>query len=173
MWWFLALAGAAVVIWAARSSREILYPTRRVLSPPDPLPAYCVDVLRATDGSSFDVWRLEAAGAPRGRLLLFHGYFANRYQLLGLADGLRQRGYEVLLFELRGHGSRPGPCTLGLKEAEDAMAVLRWAADRAEMRRLRVCMETRPRSDTSDTSPTPPSCMARRTAASTSPASTD
>jgi alpha-beta hydrolase superfamily lysophospholipase len=60
-----------------------------------------------------------------------HGYLADRYQVLGLADGLRRLGYETLLFELRGHGSRPGPCTLGVKECEDAQMVLRWAKTRS------------------------------------------
>ena len=75
------------------------------------------------------MWLLEAA-TPRGHVLVCHGYYANRYQVLGMAEGLRTRGYDVLLFELRGHGSRPGPCTLGLKETEDALAILQWAQTR-------------------------------------------
>ena len=80
------------------------------------------------DGRRFDVWRLETA-APRGRVLVCHGFFANHDQVLGVADGLRQRGYETVLFELRGHGGRPGPCTLGVRESEDAERVVQWAAE--------------------------------------------
>lgn len=83
----------------------------------------------SADGRRVDAWRLEAA-APRGRVLVCHGFFANRDQVIGVADGLRQRGYETVLFELRGHGSRPGPCTLGLRESEDAERVVQWAAER-------------------------------------------
>jgi len=83
----------------------------------------------ASDGKHFDVWRLEAP-APRGRILLCHGYFANRYQVLDVAERLRRRGYEAVLFEMRGHGERPGPCTLGIREVADAELVLRWAAQR-------------------------------------------
>jgi alpha-beta hydrolase superfamily lysophospholipase len=86
-------------------------------------------VLSAPDGVSFEVWLFEAP-SPRARLLLCHGYHANRYQVFDIAQGLRERGYEVALFELRGHGQRPGPCTVGVKEAEDAVTVLQWARAR-------------------------------------------
>ncbi len=59
-----------------------------------------------------------------------HGFYANRYQVLDLAHRLRTHGYETLLFELRGHGSRPGPCTLGIQEAQDARQILQWARAR-------------------------------------------
>jgi len=67
------------------------------------------------------------APAPRARLLLCHGFYANRNQVLDIAEALRARRYEVLLIELRGHGERPGPCTLGVREAEDALQALAWA----------------------------------------------
>jgi pimeloyl-ACP methyl ester carboxylesterase len=85
--------------------------------------------LTAADGVRFDVWLL-APPSPRGRILLCHGFYANRYQVLDIAEHLRRRGYEALLFELRGHGERPGPCTLGVRETEDALTALRWAAAR-------------------------------------------
>ena len=114
--------------WGLLSARQLLYPEHRPIPPPEPLPVFTVHPLIAPDGRPFDVWRLDAP-APRARLLLCHGYYANRYQVLALADQLRARGYEALLFELRGHGSRPGPCTLGRREADDAVTVLRWARE--------------------------------------------
>lgn len=71
-------------------------------------------------------------------MLLCHGFYANRFQILGIAHELRQRGYDAVLFELRGHGQRPGPCTLGLRETDDALAVLRWAAEQDGGRPLPV-----------------------------------
>lgn len=137
MWWFLSCAGLSLAGWAVVSAREAFYPERRLLAPPDPLPSYTVHNLRAADGLSFDVWRLEAP-SPRARILLCHGYYANRYQVLGVAERLRRRGYEALLFELRGHGSRPGPCTFGMKETGDAIAILQWAKARDPARSLPV-----------------------------------
>ncbi len=128
MWWLAGLLGIALIGWGiVLSARVVLYPERRRLAPPDPLPAYSVTTLRDADGAAFDVWRLEGVSS-RARLLLFHGFYANRYQVLDIAQGLRERGYDILLFELRGHGARAGPCTLGLKEAEDARTVLEWAS---------------------------------------------
>jgi len=119
------------------SARHVLYPERYPIPPSDPLPSLTTHRLQASDGARFDVWRL-ASGAPRARILVCHGFYANRFQVLEIAEGLRQRGYEVVLFELRGHGERPGPCTLGLREADDALAVLRWSAEPPEGRMLPV-----------------------------------
>ena len=129
MWWLLSLLGISLAAWSLVSARHALYPPRHHLCPPDPLPPYTTHAIVAPDGSQFNVWILEAP-APHARLLLFHGYYANRYQVLDLAGGLRTRGYEVLLFELRGHGERPGPCTVGVREAADAHALLQWAKTR-------------------------------------------
>ena len=137
MWWFLGLLGLIPVSWGIVSARRVLYPERHLLSPPDPLPSYSQHVVSAPDGLPFDVWVLETS-SPRARLLLCHGYYANRYQLLALAQGLRGRGCEVLLFELRGHGSRAGPCTLGMKETEDAQAILQWTRARDRTHALPV-----------------------------------
>ena len=126
MWWLLSGVILAVMGWGILSARRVLYPERRVFPPPNPLPPYTATELTAPDGASFEVWRLHPL-SPRARLLLFHGYYANRYQILGLAERLRQRGYDVVLCELRGHGDRPGPCTLGIKETVDAGTVLEWA----------------------------------------------
>lgn len=104
----------------------MLYPQRRTPTVPDPLPAYTTHTVTASDATTLDVWRLETP-SPRARILICHGYYANHYQVLGLADGLRSRGYEVLLFDMRGHGQRPGPCTLGVKERLDAQAIVQWA----------------------------------------------
>ena len=115
--------------WGIFSAYRILYPQRYPAPPADPTPSCISHVLTAPDHISFDVWLLDTP-APRGRLLICHGFYANRYQVLGIAEGLRQRGYEVLLFELRGHGHRAGPCTLGIKERLDAETALRWASCR-------------------------------------------
>ena len=112
--------------WGMFSARRILYPERRPTPAPDPLPAYTTHTIATPDATNLEVWRLEAP-APRARILICHGYYADRYQVLGLADALRRRGYEVLLFDMRGHGRRRGPCTLGVKERLDAQAILRWA----------------------------------------------
>ena len=132
MWWLLGAATLLVIGWGIVSSRTVLYPGLLDIPAPVPPPAFATAALTARDGASFDVWVLAPQAAPRGHLLVFHGYYANRYQVLAVAHGLRERGYEVMLIELRGHGRRPGPCTLGVREADDADVVLAWAAARAQ-----------------------------------------
>ena len=139
MWWLLGLLAIVLATWGILSTRGVVYPQRLPIPPPDPLPPSVCHHLLSPDGSSFDVWVLDAA-TPRGRVLLCHGYYANHFQMFALAQGLRVRGYEVLLFELRGHGVRPGPCTLGIREAQDAAIVLSWAKTRDHGRTLPVAV---------------------------------
>lgn len=123
------LLGAMVVIllgWGVVSTRRMVYPEPRHWPAPDPLPPYTAHPLQGLDGASFDVWHVRATH-PRARILLLHGYRADRFQVLGIAAALAARGYEALLMELRGHGGRRGPCTFGLRERDDAELVLQWA----------------------------------------------
>ncbi len=129
MWWFLGLFGVCLIGWGIFSTYWLLYPERLVFPTPTPLPSYTSHSIVGRDGSCMEVWLLEAP-RPKGRLLICHGYYANRCQVLELADGLRRLGYEALLIELRGHGQRPGPCTLGVRERHDAQDALDWAAHR-------------------------------------------
>ena len=129
MWFGLGAITLILIGWSVASARRVLYPERRTLPILTPVPPYRSHTLTASDGDPLEIWVLEPA-APRGRLLLCHGYYANRYQMLSLAHGLREQGYETVLFEMRGHGTRPGPCTLGIKERADAEAILRWAQSR-------------------------------------------
>ena len=126
VWWCLGLATLLCALWGGYSVRKILYPERRSIPPPDPFPRHTRHLLTTPDGASFDVWRLQPS-SPRARLLLYHGYYANPMQVIGIGEGLRAQGYEVLLFELRGHGNRPGPFTFGVHETRDAEAILQWA----------------------------------------------
>ena len=138
MWWLLGLLIILLAAWGAASARHVLYPPRVPISPLVPLPPSTCHALTAPDGVPFNVWVFEPSAPPRARLLLYHGYFANRNQVLGLADGLRLRGYEVVLPELRGHGERPGPCTLGIREMEEAGVLLAWGRRRDHVRPLPI-----------------------------------
>jgi pimeloyl-ACP methyl ester carboxylesterase len=137
VWWVVGVAGVVCAGWSLASVRRILYPEHRPIPPPDPLPSSTPHALTSPDGARFTVWVLEAS-APRARILIVHGFYANRLQVLDIAEGLRERGYEAVIVELRGHGDRPGPCTVGVKETEDAVAVLRWARERDGRRPLPV-----------------------------------
>ncbi len=114
----------AVIGWATLSTTRALFPKS---SPPLSRPSieHTTHTLRTKEGEPFDVWWLRTAN-PKARLVLIHGYHADRYQLLPVANDLNKRGYESVLLSLRGHEDRPGPCTLGVKECADATRVVDW-----------------------------------------------
>ena len=81
MWWLFGVFGVGLVLWSIESARRTLYPRRRTIPPPQPLPSYTSHTIVTPDGSSLSVWLL-GARSPRARVLVFHGYFANRQQVL-------------------------------------------------------------------------------------------
>ena len=129
MWWSLGAVGGFLVWWGLASARRALYPPAHAVPHVHTLSPETRHTVVAPDGTSFDIWLL-APPAARARLLLCHGYFANRNQVVDIGWQLWARGYEVVIVEMRGHGDRPGPCTLGVREAEDAQAALVWARRR-------------------------------------------
>lgn len=61
-------------------------------------------------------------------LILIHGMRESSSSFLDLADRLHHRGYNVLSFDLRGHGrSDPHRLTMGRLERRDLRAALKWA----------------------------------------------
>ncbi len=65
----------------------------------------------------------------RPLIVLVHGLGENRQNVAGQAKGLVDRGYNVLLFDLRGHGESDAELriSLGRRERRDLRAVLKWA----------------------------------------------
>lgn len=88
----------------------------------------------AEDGSRLPAWLFLAdAGAPA--ILACGGYRGRRADLLGISSALWRAGFNVLLFDYRGHGEQvsvapSAPVTLGYRELEDARAALRFLRSR-------------------------------------------
>lgn len=69
--------------------------------------------------------------------LIAHGWGANYGVVLRLAEPLAERGHDVLLFDVRGHGRNPRLPVVTVKHfRDDVMAVARYAAERFPGRRL-------------------------------------
>lgn len=130
---------ALVVGWGLISARRMLRPVPRDLPVPHPFPPVTTLSLTSHDGAAFDAWLFEPT-QPRGVLLACHGYRANWLQLIGVAEGLRRQGYAVIAMNLRGHGSRPGPCTFGIRDREDLAAILTWRRTQPALSSLPVGM---------------------------------
>jgi len=74
------------------------------------------------EGIALKGWWMPAAkkGKVKGTIILSHGVFHNRQQVLSRAEFLVQGGYQVLLFDLQGQGeSGDSPLSGGLLESRD------------------------------------------------------
>jgi uncharacterized protein len=66
-----------------------------------------------------------------------HGYRGRKTDLLGIGAALWRHGYNVLLFDYRGHGEHAGTrVTVGYRELQDTMAAIRYARQRLPAARL-------------------------------------
>lgn len=87
--------------------------------------------LTTADGVELAAWYVPATGGdPAGEypsVLLAHGLLDRKATMLNLVPWLHRAGYNVMLFDLRGHGaSDKRPTTIGREEALDVRAALDW-----------------------------------------------
>jgi len=89
---------------------------------------YYQDVtLTTADGLDLAAWYVPALEPDAASVLLTHGLFDSKWTMLRLVPWLHEAGYNVLLFDFRGHGaSDKRPTTIGPEEAWDVQAALDW-----------------------------------------------
>ncbi len=82
---------------------------------------------RTSDGVTLRGWYLSTPERRR-LIVLVHGMWSSWLEMAALGRDLHRGGYDVLLFDLRGHGqSDPSRLTLGRRERADLRAVMNWA----------------------------------------------
>lgn len=121
----LAVVGGGFSAALLHFSRKWIVPPRVMLDLPG-----CESVeeahFAAEDGTSLYGWFLRA-GEDRRALILCHGYQRSMEETFALGCQLRERGFNVLVFDFRGCGRSDGPyTTLGYREPEDARAAIDW-----------------------------------------------
>jgi alpha-beta hydrolase superfamily lysophospholipase len=103
------------------------------------LDCYYEDVsFKTADGVTLSGWWIPARKAkkPLGTILLSHGVFKNREQVLTRALFLSHKGYQTLLFDQRGEGaSGNSPVSGGLLEAGDYLAAAAYLQGRHALRK--------------------------------------
>lgn len=78
------------------------------------------------DGFSLEGWFMPAEGATR-TLLICHGAGANKGNFIWFLSPLSFKGYNLMMFDFRAHGSSGGrTCTYGLREKRDVRAAVDW-----------------------------------------------
>ncbi len=82
---------------------------------------------QTADGLTLRGWYLPTE-ERRHLIVLVHGMWSSWLEMAGLGRDLHRRGFDVLLFDLRGHGeSDPSRLYLGRRERADLRAVMDWA----------------------------------------------
>jgi len=82
---------------------------------------------RTADGLTLRGWYLSTKDR-RHLIVLVHGMWSSWLEMASLGRDLHQIGFDVLLFDLRGHGqSDPSRLYLGRRERNDIRAVTEWA----------------------------------------------
>ena len=134
------LAGAYLVLVAARGSRELVRPDVRAFEPawdgapttPGDIGLAYEDVRFTTDdGVTLAGWLIPAGRDTRAAVIVMHGFSGHRLpELAAFVPWLHER-YHVLQFDFRGHGgSGPAAVTLGSHERRDVAAAVRFLESR-------------------------------------------
>ena len=83
--------------------------------------------VKTTDGLTLRGWYCPTK-SQRRLIVLVHGLRESWNEVAGLGRDLHRRGYDVLMFDFRGHGrSDPSRITMGRRERNDLRAALAWA----------------------------------------------
>lgn len=91
---------------------------------------------RSSDGVLLRGWFIPHKGSNT-TIVLCHGVSANKGAFLGLAPFLHRAGFNVLMFDFRGHGDSGGYTTsLGYYEARDVRAAVDYLVRRGGVRRI-------------------------------------
>lgn len=126
------LAVLAVRVWKAAG--ELVYPARRCASftPADYGVASAEPVsFQTRDGLTLRGWFAAAPAPVRGTIVFSHGYAGDCSPDLMYVPVFNAAGYNVLLFDYRGHGASDGKFTsLVYFEREDLLCALEWLRSR-------------------------------------------
>jgi len=139
----LSIAGGAALLaifGLDRLAARVASPPPRAIERTVPELGMPHEDLRIPSGDHrLGAWLLSPDGGRRHEplLLLAHGWSANYGTVLQLGAPLVREGWEVLLFDVRGHGrNEPAPYVTIRQFRDDLMAVARYAARRFPERPL-------------------------------------
>jgi pimeloyl-ACP methyl ester carboxylesterase len=93
-------------------------------------PMWFEEKWKNSDSTQTVGWLL-SRGKPAPAIILSHGYGSNRSELLTLAFELWKAGYNVLVYDLRGHGESPVKWSgLGTYEKDDLLSAMKFLRNR-------------------------------------------
>lgn len=93
-------------------------------------PMWFEEKWKNSDSTQTVGWLL-SRGKPAPAIIMSHGYGSNRSELLTLAFELWKAGYNVLVYDLRGHGESPVKWSgLGTYEKDDLLSAMKFLRNR-------------------------------------------
>lgn len=131
--------GAGIGLGSGMMAYLTTHPLRLPIFRPRDLKDILEDVqFPSRDGLRLSGWLLPAANA-HGGIVLCHGAYSHRTEMLSWARIFHQRGYHVLLFDFRAHGRSEGRlCSIGYYEMQDLEGAVDYLLTRPEMVGLAV-----------------------------------
>ena len=94
---------------------------------------YTVIHLSGPDNILIEAWYSKVDSAAKGTVILFHGLMGNKSFVIAQAKEFRNKGYNVLMPDIRAHGSSGGKTTsFGYYEAEDVKTAFDYIRSQGE-----------------------------------------
>jgi pimeloyl-ACP methyl ester carboxylesterase len=101
----------------------LLRPMRRAVD--RGAPEHCIEATFAGAGVTLKGWRCSAPARPRATIVYLHGIADNRVSATGVIERFLARGFDVVAYDSRAHGSSSGDiCTYGFFEKQDLHRVI-------------------------------------------------
>lgn len=91
-------------------------------------------VFRMLDGTEIDTWWCRTHEEAKGAVVILHGLGEGKAMYLRVADELVALGYDVVLPDLRGHGSSGEDLTYGVRERGDVRFIMNKLLDQGAVR---------------------------------------
>lgn len=137
----LCLFAAVCLVWAVVGSSRVVTQVRFLpaLTPADFSMPYEEVKLTAADGVAISAWLIRHA-APKGVIVMLHGYSASKADLLDIAQALFSFGaYHLLLLDGRAHGASGGRLiSFGKEEWLDVRAAVDFLGSVPELKRFPI-----------------------------------
>lgn len=137
-WWLrTARAGLAICLFAPYLYATFNFHRFKYANATNPQQRYGLKFqdwnFQANDGTNLSGWWIPGEPTSRKTIVVVHGVGSNRGDTLVVASFLQRAGFNVLLFDMRGHGDSAGHTTsFGVHEALDVSAAVNLAAKNSD-----------------------------------------